>query len=267
MKRPPPVAVEVHRPMQKAFIDRMKAASTREGWNYGDTLSRFLEAAFRGVVRVTLPPQRAEESEREYEKLMSRCRHREETQDDFAAMFAQVVLALEAEPIDFIGTTFGEIAANEWAGQFFTPYSLSYVMAEMILGDPRELLEKSGRKFITLAEPACGVGGMVLAASKVLKERGIDLARQAHWTMVDVDSRCIHAAYLQTTLCGISADVIHGNTISAESWAGYRTFTASIFPKRISTAEHASTSAAAAAPKVEASRASKSPTRQFELPL
>jgi hypothetical protein len=103
-------------------------------------------------------------------------------------------------------------------------------MAKMVFGDELKAKADAGH-IITVQEPACGAGCMVVAAGQALKEIGIDPARQAHFTMFDVDKRCVQAAYIQTTLCGISADVIHGNTLSLETWGSYRTITAMLHPK------------------------------------
>jgi type I restriction-modification system DNA methylase subunit len=163
-------------------------------------------------------------------RLVKRCRQPGETMKDLAVMLAAVVAALEAEPIDFIGPIYTAFAANTYAGQFFTPYSLSRTMAEMIIGDPSELLRE--KPFIMLSEPACGVGGMMLAANQVLRDHDVRIERQAHWVAVDVDARAIHGAYIQTTLTGASATIIHGNSLTLEQWLTAPTLMAVVFPKR-----------------------------------
>lgn len=58
------------------------------------------------------------------------------------------------------------------------------------------------------------------------------IERHAHFQLVDVDLKCVHAAYIQTSLCGLSADVIWGDTLKVEQWGSWRTFAAWMFPKR-----------------------------------
>jgi len=148
-------------------------------------------------------------------------------------MLAACVMALEAERVDFIGPIFSELASSAQLGQFFTPYHVSRMIAETIVDDPRKMLEEGGRGFLTLQEPACGVGGMVLAACEVLRDRGLDLAREIHWTMVEIDYTAMCAAFIQTNLCGISADIFHGNSLSLETWLATSTLAAIVYPKRL----------------------------------
>lgn len=88
------------------------------------------------------------------------------------------------------------------------------------------------KPFIALHEPACGVGGMILATNAVLRENGVDVAREAHWHAVDVDYRACCGAYLQIALSDASAVVIHGNTLSLDAWSSMVTPAALFYPKR-----------------------------------
>ena len=139
-------------------------------------------------------------------------------------------LALLAEPVDFIGPVFSELSADAGMGQFFTPHHLSYFMAKAIISDAKAML--GDKPFITLAEPACGVGGMILAANVVLREAGLDVATRAHWTAIDVDHRAVCGCYLQLSLTDCSADVYRGNSLGdPKDLVGTRTLAAMLFPK------------------------------------
>jgi hypothetical protein len=186
---------DAHRPARDRFVHYLNAVTRREGWRSWEAIGHWLDASFRAMRGATL--QHA------------------------------------PEPIDFIGPIFSEFAASAQLGQFFTPHHLSMLMAGMTIDDPRKMLEQSKRGFITLQEPACGVGGMTLAACAVLREHGIDLARQVHWTLIDIDYAATCAAYVQVNLCGISADVFHGNTLSLETWLATPTLMAILHPKRL----------------------------------
>jgi hypothetical protein len=147
-----------------------------------------------------------------------------------ALTLGAVALAMAADPIDFVGPIFSELSADAGMGQFFTPHHLSYMMARMIVSDPRGILDE--KPFIALYEPACGVGGMILATNAVLRENGVDVAREAHWHAVDVDYRACCGAYLQIALSDASAVVIHGNTLSLDAWSSMVTPAALFYPKR-----------------------------------
>ncbi|WP_315705039.1 MULTISPECIES: N-6 DNA methylase [unclassified Bradyrhizobium] len=226
---------DAHRPARDLFVERINAVCSREGWRPYEALTHAIDAAFRSMRSATLQfqPQKLAANEAAYMKIAERCRKPSETMGDIAAMLAAIVNALEAEPADFIGPIFEELAASSHLGQFFTPHHLSRLMAELIMDDPHEMLAKTKRRFITLQEPACGVGGMVLASCSVMRSHGINLATQVHWTMVDVDYTAAAAAYIQTNLCGISADVFHGNTLALKTWLATPTLAAILHTKRV----------------------------------
>lgn len=258
---------EAHRPARDRFVEHLNQATRREGWRCHEAITYWLDAAFRAMRGATLKllaPDDFAKNEAEYMRIVKRCRHPQETMKDLAEMMSALVLAMEAEPIDFVGPIFGEFAGSAELGQFFTPWHVSRLMAEMIIEDPQKMLADSSRGFITLSEPACGVGGMALAACAVLRERGFDLARQVHWTMVDIDYAAQCAAYVQMNLCGVSAAVFHGNTLSLDTWLATRTLAAILHPKHVNYDPKA---ALPAPPPEPASKASAAPPRSKPVQL
>ena len=123
---------------------------------------------------------------------------------------------------DVLGETFMMMElGNDRAGQFFTPYAISKLMASLtMMGDNPEI-QKNG--FIRLQEPACGAAGMVIAAAEALAARGHNFQETLHATGIDIDERCVHMAYLQLSLLGIPAIVVHGNALTMEIWGTWRT--------------------------------------------
>lgn len=219
-----------HKPAFDLFYDGFRTVQALEHWSGGEITARWLEASFRAVRGKLLAGEARKTNEAEYMKIVARCHKPNETMKALRQMFNALVEGLEAEPIDFIGPIFSELAANAFAGQFFTPHSLSYMMAQMIVGDAKT--ELGDKPYMLLHEPACGVGGMVLATNQVLRERGICPSRQAHWVAVDIDFRAFCGAYLQIGLTGGSATVLHGNTLSLEEWMAVPTPMAVLFPKQ-----------------------------------
>lgn len=229
-KRNVALNTDAHRPAFDAFAEHFADAGRREGWRSTETLRKFLEAGARAIRGKTLLGPAFDENEAEYMRIVGACRHPQETMADFAKMLGAVALAMAADPIDFVGPIFSELSADAGMGQFFTPHHLSYMMARMIVSDPRGILDE--KPFIALHEPACGVGGMILATNAVLRENGVDVAREAHWHAVDVDYRACCGAYLQIALSDASAVVIHGNTLSLDAWSSMVTPAALFYPKR-----------------------------------
>lgn len=150
-------------------------------------------------------------------------------QRDVVAMFprvlAELVGALEIERGDMLGALLHDLELhNKARGQFFTPYIISRMMAEVILGDPATLrasIEERG--FVTAMEPACGAGSMVIALADAVQTAGINYQRHLHVTAVDIDARAIHMAYAQLSLLHVPAHLIHGNSLSGECYGHWYT--------------------------------------------
>ncbi|WP_020423682.1 N-6 DNA methylase [Cupriavidus sp. WS] len=123
---------------------------------------------------------------------------------------------------DILGQTFMMLdLGNSGTGQFFTPYSVSRTMARMTIGDGKPFVERDG--FVTLLEPTCGAGGMVIACADALHDAGLNHQQAMHATCIDIDPRCVHMTYLQMALLHIPGIVIHGNGLTGESWSRWFT--------------------------------------------
>jgi hypothetical protein len=155
----------------------------------------------------------------------------------FAAMFAELQMCFRSRvdaigdpgtphvPGDGLGDVLGEIfmaleLGNDRAGQFFTPYSVSSLMARITVGDGTAVRQQG---FITLQEPACGSAGMVVATAQAIHESGLNYPEALHATCVDIDARCVNMAYVQLSLLGIPAVVVHGNALSLDVWGVWYT--------------------------------------------
>lgn len=227
------LTTDAHHPAFDDFADAMRAAESREGWRSSEVLRHFLEASFFAIKGRLLFGEAWDANEAEYMAIVGRCRHPKETMTALATMLGATTCALLAEPVDFIGPVFSELSADSGMGQFFTPHHLSYAMAKMTLADdPRSMIGDAGH--LRLMEPCCGVGGMILASNVALREAGIDVAKEAHWTAIDIDHRAMCACYLQLALTDCSADVYRGNALALSSeWTGTRTPAAFLFPKKV----------------------------------
>ncbi|MEX3790848.1 N-6 DNA methylase [Paraburkholderia sp. BR14374] len=123
---------------------------------------------------------------------------------------------------DVLGETYMMLGlGNDRAGQFFTPYTVSRMMSMMLMGDCGAEVQRRG--FIRLQEPACGAGGMVIAAAESLHAAGHNYQQVMHATCIDIDPCCVHMAYVQLSLLHIPATVVHGNALSMEVWGTWYT--------------------------------------------
>ena len=220
----------------KVFLRHLSDIERREGLRPHEAMKQWLELAFRALRGRLLFGDAFQQNEDAYLKLVHGYRDPSATMADMSALLSVSAVALSDAPVDFVGPIYCEVAASNSLGQFFTPHHVSTAMASMILADASSMLEGCGRPFLLCHEPACGVGGMVLAANEVLRAQGIDCARQVHWVMVDVDFMAMCGAYVQCSLTNASATVIHGNTLTLAEWMTSVTTAAAMFPKRATAA-------------------------------
>ncbi|MEK8034239.1 N-6 DNA methylase [Ideonella sp. DXS29W] len=135
----------------------------------------------------------------------------------FPRMLAELVQSLEACRHDALGSLFMACEFGDDAkGQFFTPYSLSSLMARMLLGDAADVVARGD--FVTVNEPACGAGGMVIAFADALASMNISVHQHMHAVAQDIDLTAVHMAYVQLSLLHIPAIVIHGNSLALTEW-------------------------------------------------
>lgn len=125
---------------------------------------------------------------------------------------------------DFAGEIYMDSGtSNGKAGQFFTPYHVSHLMAECNFDTERLKAEIAAdpNHVITIAEPTCGAGGLIVAAIDVLRGAGINYAWNAFVDCGDIDARCVHMTYLTLSLLGVPAVVRRGDALAldySETW-------------------------------------------------
>lgn len=137
--------------------------------------------------------------------------------DSLPLALACVVMALEENPRqDFLGRAFHRLElSNKWTGQFFTPYHLCELTARMIINQETTEAAISERGFLSILEPACGGGAMLIAARNVLSDQKAN-ADAIYFEAVDIDRRAAMMCYIQSALLGLCAIVRVGNSLSAE---------------------------------------------------
>ena len=121
---------------------------------------------------------------------------------------------------DYLGRLFMLSNTNsKWAGQFFTPYSVSKLCSTITIGAADVDGCIKADDVLTLNEPTCGSGGMILAAADVLyNQYRFNISRNLLAVCADIDARCVHMAYLQLSLAGIPAIIYHQDTLSMKCW-------------------------------------------------
>ena len=108
--------------------------------------------------------------------------------------------------------------SNGKAGQFFTPYHLSKLMAECTFDKDKLNAEIAADQdhVITIAEPTCGAGGLIVASIDALNEAGVNYSWNAFVDCGDIDPRCVHMTYVTLSLLGVPAVVRLGDALMME---------------------------------------------------
>ncbi len=142
--------------------------------------------------------------------------------DRFPAMLAELVESLECGFHDALGQLFMSLELGDhWKGQFFTPYEIASLMARMTLGNVADQVQRQG--FITVNEPACGAGAMVIATAHAMRDQGLNYQTSMHVIAQDIDATAVHMAYVQLALLHVPAIVVHGNSLALTKWDHWAT--------------------------------------------
>ena len=151
---------------------------------------------------------------REDEYLQIIAGYGKEDSERFPKLLGYLIEMLEPQPQDILGSLYMELEiSNKNAGQFFTPSSVSDFMAKILHGEELENLEKP---FITLSEPACGAGGMVLSFVKAMIDAGHNPAEKLWTQCVDIDRLAALMCYVQLSLWNVPAEILVGDTLRWE---------------------------------------------------
>lgn len=194
----------------KNIIKKIEWLSGRHGaWT---VFSDFIAMAAISIRNSTSLLDR-EEKEREYLSIAKK--YKREELDKFGEILGELVMGLEKEKTDILGMLFMELGlSNKWKGQFFTPMSIAELMAEISMNQVKRIIEEEG--YITVNEPAVGAGAMIIGLAKVLERHGYNYQKQMVVIAQDIDIKSVYMSYIQLSLLGIPAKVMHANTLTLE---------------------------------------------------
>lgn len=170
---------------------------------------------FAVALRNTVDLRGRDEREQEYLRVAGQ--YDEKQLARFAEAFAHVVNLMTVEPTDVLGRTYMELdLGNEALGQFYTPYDIAALMAEMQADSLTSQVERNG--FAQIYEPACGAGAFMIAASEAFRAKGFNPQTQLHVTAEDLSTQAVHMIYIHLTLLHIPAVIHRRNTLTLETF-------------------------------------------------
>ena len=160
-----------------------------------------------------------ENYEAEYMKIIGG--YKKEEVGQFAHFFAQVTMMLDPAPYDVLGEVYTALGlANAKTSQYFTPWPIAEFMTQIVHG---EALADDKKPFVTVSEPSCGSGVMVLAFAKGLIAQGHNPAQRMWAECIDIDRLAALMCYVQLSLWNIPAVVIVGNGLTGEVREAFHT--------------------------------------------
>ena len=165
------------------------------------------------------PVDKGHYDEREARYMRIIRKYNKQEQAIFPELAAQTVLALEEnQEQDFLGSIFMELnLGNESGGQFFTPYHICELMAEIALSDDvvRQVNEQG---YVTIHDPCCGAGATLIAgvhaARKQLEKENLNYQNHVLVVAQDIDEIVALMCYIQLSLLGVAAYIKVGNTFT-----------------------------------------------------
>lgn len=182
-----------------------------------------------GAIAIANKFDRRQAKKREETYLSIIKKYDKDTQQLITEIFAEIsVLLLSQIDMgfdDYLGKLYMlSETSNSKAGQFFTPYHVSKACAELSINKSivNEYIEKD--KILTINEPACGAGGIIIAAMDILYNRyRFNYSRNVFVECSDIDQRCVHMTYLQLSLIGVPAIVYQRDTLTMKTWQKWET--------------------------------------------
>lgn len=161
-----------------------------------------------------MPGPEKDKREKQYLSIMNS--YRKEDQEVFPKMLELTVLALEDNPEqDFLGSLYHYLGLEqEQKGQFFTPYHICEFMSELQFADRDTDSVLKERGYISVNDPACGAGAMLIAFANVAKKHGINYQKHVLFVAQDIDRTAAMMCYIQLSLLGCPAIVIIGDSLA-----------------------------------------------------
>lgn len=180
----------------------------RSNWEVWNDFLTMAAIAFANV----MPTYERDEREQRYLSVI--CSYDKEEQEIFPQLLSVLTLALEENPKqDFLGNLYISLNLNQHQkGQFFTPYHICEFMAEVQIGEDLQAeVEKKG--FISVSNPACGAGALLIAFANSAREHGFNYQEKVLFVAQDIDATAAKMCYIQLSLLGCSACVIIGDSL------------------------------------------------------
>lgn len=144
----------------------------------------------------------------------------------FPLLYLELVEEMDKGFNDVLGSLFMELGlGSKHTGQFFTPYHIAQATARALFNKEQidKQIEKKG--YISLCEPSCGGGGMLIAFAEAMYKNGYNPQKQLVVECNDLDVKGVYMTYVQLSLYGIPAIVNHADSLTLSKYDTFKTLT------------------------------------------
>ena len=155
----------------------------------------------------------APKREEQYMNIVKR--YDNQTIKNFPKILSLIIEGMDFDPDrDFLGEIFMELnLGNDAGGQFFTPYNVCKMMAE--INKTEEIVKKIEKdRFVSVNDCAYGAGATLIAFANTCKLHNINYQTDVLFIAQDIDFVTACMCYLQLSLLGCSGYVFVGDTIT-----------------------------------------------------
>ena len=152
--------------------------------------------------------------EREDEYLQIIKKYDKSEQDLFPQSLAEIIESFEQERFaDILGDLYMQLEmGNKWKGQFFTPYNICHMMAQMSASNVKAEIEEKG--YMSVNDPCCGGGAMLIAFAENCFKQEVNYHNHVLFAAQDIDPVVAKMCYIQMSLLGMAGYVIIGNSLT-----------------------------------------------------
>lgn len=148
----------------------------------------------------------------EYKSIASR--YKVEELKQMAEMASLTMAALTENPEqDFLGNLFIALDLNNIRiGQVFTPYHIGRSMSALIIRE--KLMEPNSQPWISVCDPACGAGALLIAFANECSSQKINYQTDVLFAAQDIDRLAAMMCFIQLSLLGCAGYVVVGNALT-----------------------------------------------------
>lgn len=142
-------------------------------------------------------------------------KYTEEELRQFRELSDILIEALERDPCqDFLGNLYMSLDfGDSWRGQYFTPWNVAYMMAEVTVGT--DLKPTVGRDYVSVFDPCCGAGVMLIAMAAAYSQNnpGHSYQQEVLFAAQDIDRIVALMCFVQLSLLGCAGYVVIGDSL------------------------------------------------------